>query len=154
MRNSLSLSLNVTNFHSCLGERVASGFFKTMELERREYRKKRDECKNVEEFIRFLNEDTLLSSGQYWYNEGAWDFEYDRYKRQRIRQPSTSKDEIQEFEEYRRARLEHIIKRLPGNRGELEVEGAKIIYKNIIDRYPFLQEIVSNVCPRLFQTTA
>jgi lipopolysaccharide export LptBFGC system permease protein LptF len=93
----------------------------------------RDECKNIQEFIEYLDKDTSLAKG--W--DVSWDYEYNQYKRHRERKPTTPQDEILEFERYRRDRLEHSLK-WPDIMGTLEVEEAKIKYKDIIDRYPFL----------------
>jgi hypothetical protein len=132
-----------------MGEQVASKFFEKMEIERRTYRKMKEDCKSVHEFIEKLDKDTQLRSRDRW--DLGWGFEFDRYKQQRKKEPPTPKAEIEEFERYRRARLEHHLEFLPPNLEEEGIEELKMMFKDIIERYSFLNNVVRIVCPYVFE---
>jgi hypothetical protein len=132
-----------------MGEQVAPKFFERMEIERRKYRKMKEDCKNVQEFIEKLDKDTQLGSGDRW--DLGWDFEFDLYEQQRKIVPVTPKAEIEEFEEYRRERLEYHLKFLPANLEEEGIEELKMMFKDVIERYSFLHNIVRLVCPYIFE---
>jgi hypothetical protein len=132
-----------------MGEQVASKFFQTMEIERRKYNKMKDDCKTIGEFIEKLDKDTSLINGEHWYF--SWDSEFDRYKQQRKIEPPTVKAEIEEFEKYRRETLERCLELLPANPEEEGIEKVKMLFEDIIERYPFLYDVMSIVCPNVFQ---
>jgi hypothetical protein len=136
-----------------MGEEVASKFFKNMEIERRKYKKMKDDCKSIEEFIENLDKDTLLINGEpdkdtlYF----GWHDEFEIYGRQRKTEPATPKTEIEDFEMYRRGRLEHHLEFLPANLEDEGIEEVKMMFKDIIERYPFLHDVMRIVCPYVFE---
>ena len=133
-----------------MGEQVASKFFEKLEIERCTYRKMKEDCKSVHEFIEKLDKDTKLRSRDRW--DLGWGFEFDRYKAaEENSSPPTPKAEIEEFERYRRARLEHHLEFLPANLEEEGIEELKMMFKDVIERYRFLNNVVRNVCPYVFE---
>jgi hypothetical protein len=132
-----------------MSEKVASKFFEKMEIERRTYKKMKEDCKNVQEFIEKLDKDTQLRSRDRW--DLSWGFEFDRYEQQRKTKPPTPKAEIEEFEKYRRTRLEYDLEFLPANLEEEGIEELKMMFKDVIERYSFLHNVVRIVCPYVFE---
>jgi hypothetical protein len=132
-----------------MSEQVASKFFEKMEIERRTYKKMKEDCKSVHEFIEKLDKDIRLRNSDRW--DRSWGFELDLYERQRKTESATPKTEIEEFENYRRSRLEHHLQFLPSNLEEEGIDELKMMSKDVIKRYSFLHNVLRIVCPYVFE---
>jgi hypothetical protein len=61
------------------------------------------------------------------------------------------KDDIIKYEQYLRKRLDFQLERLPINFENEGIEHLKMWYRNTIDKYPFLEGIIKEVCPKAFE---
>jgi hypothetical protein len=153
-----------------MGEKDATRFFNEVEIIRYENRKRLRQCKNVLEYHRLLNSicPREYSSPVY----GTWPYDgilYDYIKeredskkqqktmdrKMRTRHYHETKKEVREniskYEQYLRKRLDFQLEHLPINLENEGIEHLKMWYRRTIDEYPFLKDIIKEICPKAFE---
>jgi hypothetical protein len=142
-------------------------------MERCENRKRMRECKNVEEYHGFLMKD--ITQFQQWSIDDMFNkykIEREQEKRQQEKREQEKKkqsgkrwirtkkirgtkkelkDDIIKYRVYHREKLNTYLEYLPANLEEEGVEHFKMLFSKTIEEYPFLHDILKNICPKAFE---
>jgi hypothetical protein len=156
-----------------LSEKEANRIFRDVEMERCENRKRMRECKNVEEYHGFLMKD--ITQFQQWSIDDMFNkykIEREQEKRQQEKREQEKKkqsgkrwirtkkirgtkkelkDDIIKYRVYHREKLNTYLEYLPANLEEEGVEHFKMLFSKTIEEYPFLHDILKNICPKAFE---
>ena len=125
------------------GEKEFKQISTKLEINLAQHKKRMRNCKNVEEYTKRLNEESLSS----------WGTRLEIYKQQR-KEPTNKKEnklDIDKYRQYLRDDLERLIDTLPVNPDHEGIHEIRITYAKTIQEYSFLRDVVKMICPNVMK---